>query len=55
MTPCILELGVQNPVIVDQTADIKCTAYNLINGRFTISGQAFIALEYDMVHRNVYD
>lgn len=55
LTPCILELGGQNPVIVDETADIKCAAYNLINGRFTISGQACIAPEYVMIHRSVYD
>lgn len=55
LTPCILELGGQNPVIVDETADLKNTAYNLVNGRFIISGQACIAPEYVFVHRSNYE
>lgn len=55
LIPCILELGGQNPVIVDETADIKCAAYNLVNGRFVISGQACIAPEYVMVKRKIFD
>ena len=55
LTPCILELGGQNPVIVDQDADIKCVAYNLVNGRFIISGQACISPEYVFVHKEIID
>lgn len=55
LTPCILELGGQNPVVVDKTADLKNTAYNLINGRFVICGQACIAPEYVFVHESIID
>ena len=55
LTPCILELGGQNPVVVDEDADIKCAAYNLVNGRFIVSGQACISPEYVMVNRKVFD
>lgn len=53
LTPVILELGGQNPVIVDETANIKTTSHNLVNGRFIISGQACIAPEYVFVHKSV--
>lgn len=55
LTPCILELGGQNPVIVDRSADLKNAAYNLINGRFLISGQVCIAPEYVMVEESIYE
>lgn len=55
LTPCILELGGQNPVIIDETVDLKSAAYNLISGRYVISGQACIAPEYLLVHKSIID
>lgn len=55
LIPCILELGGQNPVVVDETADIKCAAYNIVNGRFSNCGQICIGPEYILVHRSKYD
>ena len=55
LTPTILELGGQNPVIVEKSADIKLTAYNIVYGRHMFTGQACIAPEYIMVDREVKD
>ena len=55
LTPTILELGGQNPVIVEKTADIKLTAYNIVYGRHMFTGQACIAPEYIMVDREIKD
>ena len=55
LTPTILELGGQNPVIVEKSADLKLTAYNIIYGRHMFTGQACIAPEYIMVDRTVKD
>ncbi len=52
LTPCILELGGQNPVVVDETADIKCAAYNIVNGRFSNCGQICVGPEYILVHKS---
>ena len=55
LTPTILELGGQNPVIVEKTADLKLTAYNIVYGRHMFTGQACIAPEYIMVDRTIKD
>ena len=55
LTPTILELGGQNPVIVEKSADLKLTAYNIVYGRHMFTGQACIAPEYIMVDRTVKD
>ncbi len=55
LTPCILELGGQNPVIVDETANLESTATNLIGGRYVITGQACIAPEYVFVHKSIFE
>lgn len=55
LTPCILELGGQNPVVVDEKADIKSTAYNICNGRFHLSGQLCIGPEYVMIHKSIFN
>ena len=54
LTPTILELGGQNPVIVEKTANIKTAAYNIIFGRHAINGQACIAPEYIMCDKTIY-
>jgi len=48
LTPCILELGGQNPVFVDKSANLKIAAQNIIFGRLALYGQACIAPEYIM-------
>ena len=55
LTPTILELGGQNPVIVEKTADIKLAAYNIIFGRLMFTGQACISPEYIMVDKEIKD
>jgi aldehyde dehydrogenase (NAD+) len=55
LTPCILELGGQNPCVVDETADLKNATFNLLNGKCLISGQICLAPEYVMIHRSVFD
>ena len=55
LTPTILELGGQNPVIVEKSADLKFSAYNIVYGRHMFSGQACIAPEYIMVDKTVKD
>jgi aldehyde dehydrogenase (NAD+) len=55
LTPCILELGGQNPVIVDKSVDLESAAYNLMASRFMLAGQVCIAPEYVMVEREVYE
>ena len=55
LTPTILELGGQNPVIVEKSADLKLSAYNIIYGRLMFTGQACIAPEYIMVDRTIKD
>ena len=55
LTPTILELGGQNPVIVEKSANIKLAAYNIIYGRHMMTGQACIAPEYIMADRNIKD
>ena len=54
LTPTILELGGQNPVIVEKTANIKTAAHNIIFGRHAINGQACIAPEYIMCDKTIY-
>jgi aldehyde dehydrogenase (NAD+) len=55
LTPCILELGGQNPVIVDESANLDNAAYNLINGRYLGSGQVCLSPEYVMVDNSIFD
>ena len=55
LTPTILELGGQNPVIVEKSADLKLTAHNIIYGRHLFTGQACIAPEYIMVDKTIKD
>jgi aldehyde dehydrogenase (NAD+) len=55
LTPTILELGGQNPVIVEKSADLKLAAYNIVFGRHMFTGQACIAPEYIMVDKTIKD
>ena len=53
LTSVTLELGGRNPVIVDETANIKDTAQKLIWGKFLNSGQTCIAPNYIYVKESV--
>ncbi len=53
LTSITLELGGKSPTIVDETADIKLAAENLIWGKFINSGQTCIAPDHIFVHAKV--
>ncbi len=53
LTSITLELGGKSPTIVDETADIKLAAENLIWGKFINSGQTCIAPDHIYVHSKV--
>jgi aldehyde dehydrogenase (NAD+) len=53
LTSITLELGGKSPTIVDETADIKLAAENLIWGKFINSGQTCIAPDHIYVHAKV--
>ena len=55
LTPCILELGGQNPTIVDESCDMNNAVINICSGRFLNAGQICIAPEYVLVHESVID
>lgn len=55
LTPVILELGGQNPVIVDKTANVENCVYNIIYGRYLLAGQVCVAPEYVLIEREVFD
>merc|ERR1712043_155811 len=46
LTPCTLELGGKNPVIVGESADIKLAAKRVIWGRMMNSGQQCISPDF---------
>ena len=48
-----LELGGLNPVIVDESADIRDTAEKLVWGKFINNGQSCVAPNYVCVHHSV--
>jgi aldehyde dehydrogenase (NAD+) len=50
-----LELGGRNPVIVDETADLKDAARKLVWGEFMNAGQSCMSPNYIMVHDKVHD
>lgn len=53
LTPVVLELGGQNPTIVDETANLDMAADRVAWGRNAISGQWCIAPGYVYVHESV--
>jgi aldehyde dehydrogenase (NAD+) len=55
LTSVTLELGGINPVIVDETADIRDTAEKLIWGKFINCGQSCMSINYVNIHHTVYD
>lgn len=55
LTPVILELGGQNPTIVDQTANLDIAADRIAWGHNAISGQWCIAPGYVYIHESVAD
>ena len=55
LTPVILELGGQNPTIVDETADLDRAADAIAWGHNAISGQWCIAPGFVCVHDSVSD
>ncbi|WP_242112497.1 aldehyde dehydrogenase family protein [Luteimonas aquatica] len=55
LTPVILELGGQNPTIVDETANLDIAADRIAWGHNAISGQWCIAPGYVCVHERIAD
>lgn len=55
LTPVLLELGGQNPCIVDETANLDIAADRIAWGHNAISGQWCIAPGYVYVHESVAD
>lgn len=55
LTPVILELGGQNPTLVDETANLDIAADRIAWGHNAISGQWCIAPGYVYVHESIAD
>jgi aldehyde dehydrogenase (NAD+) len=55
LTGVTLELGGCNPVIVDETADLKDTAEKLIWGDFMNNGQSCVSPNHIFVHRTIHE
>ena len=55
LTPVVLELGGQNPTIVDETANIDIAADRIIWGHNAIAGQWCVSPGYVCVHESVAD
>jgi aldehyde dehydrogenase (NAD+) len=55
LTPVLLELGGQNPVLVDETADLTLAAEAIIWGANTFGGQWCVSPGYVYVHETVAD
>ncbi len=53
LTSITLELGGKSPAIVDETANVKLAAENLIWGKFINCGQTCIAPDYVFVHARI--
>jgi aldehyde dehydrogenase (NAD+) len=53
LTPIVLELGGQNPVVVDATADIEDAARKIIWGTMAFAGQWCVSPGYVYVHESV--
>lgn len=54
LTPCILELGGQNPTIVDASANLENAAFNIISGRYMTCGQVCLSPEYVLVEESIH-
>lgn len=55
LTSVTLELGGKSPTIIDETANIKLAAINVMWAKFANSGQTCIAPDYVFVHESVKD
>eukprot|EP00941_MAST-03F_sp_MAST-3F-sp1_P001586 g1586.t1 len=55
LTPTVLELGGQNPVIIDQTADLLIAAKRCMWGKVTNAGQTCVGTNHLYVHEAVAD
>ncbi len=55
LTSVTLELGGKSPTIVDETADLKLAAANILWSKFLNSGQTCIAPDHVYVHESVKD
>src|SRR5690606_38354326 len=55
LTSVTLELGGKSPTIIDETADLKLAAINVMWAKFSNSGQTCIAPDYVFVHDSVKD
>ncbi len=55
LTPVVLELGGQNPTVVDETANLDIAVDRIAWGHNAISGQWCIAPGYVYVHRSIAD
>ena len=53
LTPVVLELGGQNPCIVDETADLAVAARRIVWGRFLNAGQICVAPDHVHVAASV--
>ncbi len=53
LTPVVLELGGQNPCIVDETADLTVAARRIVWGRFLNAGQICVAPDHVYVAASV--
>lgn len=53
LTPVVLELGGQNPCIVDETADLAVAARRIVWGRFLNAGQVCVAPDHVYVAASV--
>ncbi|MEY4927145.1 MAG: hypothetical protein RI894_1581 [Bacteroidota bacterium] len=55
LTSVTLELGGMNPVIIDESADIRDTAEKLIWGKFLNCGQSCLSINYVLANNRIYD
>lgn len=55
LTPIVLELGGQNPTVVDETANLDIAVDRIAWGHMAISGQWCIAPGYVYVHESIAD
>ncbi len=55
LTPVSLELGGKSPCIVDETADLKCSAKRILFGKLINAGQTCVAPDYLLIQESVKD
>eukprot|EP00658_Telonema_sp_P-2_P034952 TRINITY_DN2547_c0_g1_i1.p1 TRINITY_DN2547_c0_g1~~TRINITY_DN2547_c0_g1_i1.p1 ORF type:complete len:495 (+),score=108.88 TRINITY_DN2547_c0_g1_i1:84-1568(+) len=55
LTPCVLELGGKNPVVVAADADLNIAARKIVDGRFKNTGQFCVAPDYVLCEEEVCD